>query len=58
MSLRPSQYPLTGLTPENVVRAVEYVNPVAVDVSSGVEQNPQKKDIKKMKDFISIVKSL
>jgi phosphoribosylanthranilate isomerase len=42
-----------GLTPENVADAVEAVRPFAVDVASGVESAPGKKDITLMKRFIA-----
>ncbi len=41
-----------GLTPENVRDALASVKPWGVDVSSGVETEPGRKDIEKVKRFI------
>lgn len=47
-----------GLDQDNVGQAVEQVRPYAVDVSSGVESSPGKKDVDKMMQFIRTAKGL
>lgn len=41
-----------GLTPENVAQAVSAVRPYAVDVSTGVESEPGRKDQARMEEFV------
>ena len=44
-----------GLRPENVAEAILAVRPYAVDVASGVESKPGKKDHRKMREFFAEV---
>jgi phosphoribosylanthranilate isomerase len=42
-----------GLAPENVEEAIAQVRPFGVDVSSGVEERPGRKDPARMADFVA-----
>ncbi len=47
-----------GLHPDNVARAVDVVRPYAVDVNSGVEASPGRKDPDKVRRFVAEAKSV
>ena len=42
-----------GLSPQNVTEAVAKVMPDGVDVSSGVEAEPGRKDLAKVESFVN-----
>jgi phosphoribosylanthranilate isomerase len=47
-----------GLTPENIIEAARKVQPYAVDVNSGVEDRPRKKDHTKLKMLFEQLKQV
>jgi phosphoribosylanthranilate isomerase len=50
-TLRPPLILAGGLTPDNVAEAIRVVRPYAVDVATGVEREPGRKDPAKMRKF-------
>jgi len=46
-----------GLTPDNVAQAIRVAHPAAVDVASGVERAPGRKDPRKLRAFLDAVDS-
>lgn len=53
----PTVYLAGGLHPDNVEEAIKIVKPYAVDVASGVESSPGRKDPKKVEEFIRNAKN-
>lgn len=47
-----------GLNATNIQKALKTMRPDAVDLNSGVESEPGKKDYQKMQDIIKIIRSL
>jgi phosphoribosylanthranilate isomerase len=58
LSLRMPVVVAGGLTPQNVGEAIRTFQPFGVDVVSGVEAKPGKKDLEKVRTFIREVRDL
>lgn len=52
----PKLFLAGGLTPDNISQAIKTVKPYGVDVASGVESSPRRKDRDKMQFFINRVR--
>ena len=62
-NLIPAEIPLPvilagGLNSDNVIEALSQVKPWAVDVSSGVEESPGKKNLRKIRQFVQAVEAV
>jgi phosphoribosylanthranilate isomerase len=53
--LVPKLFLAGGLTPENVVSAISEVEPYALDVCSGIESSPGRKNLARMREFFAAV---
>ncbi len=58
LSLRQKIVVAGGLTPQNVGEAIEILKPWGVDVVSGVEARPGKKDPQKVRAFVKAVREM
>ncbi len=47
-----------GINSGNIKKAIQLVNPYAIDLSSGVESSPGRKDYNKMRDIIQLARDL
>lgn len=56
-SIRSKLFVAGGLTPENVPDIIRRVRPFAVDTASGIESSPGVKDEKRVRAFVSAVRS-
>ena len=58
LSLSPRLVLAGGLTPENVAESIAQVRPWMVDVASGVEKSPGKKDLARVRAFVQEARSM
>ena len=45
-----------GLNASNVLKGIEIIKPVAIDINSGVESSPGNKDMSKIKELFQVLK--
>jgi phosphoribosylanthranilate isomerase len=63
LALKAQEYDLPlilagGINSANIQKAINLVNPYAIDIASSIESEPGKKDYNKMKELVQLAKSI